>query len=71
MFNGNVEKGCQLRSRAFVVLTYSVYAALRHNGRALQDATSHTAALVDGLPASARTCFLNIPSSSWQSILVG
>ncbi len=30
--------------RPVVVLTYSVYAPLRHKGRALRDAASHTAA---------------------------
>ena len=31
--------------RPVVVLTYSVYAPLRHNGRALRDVVNHTAAL--------------------------
>jgi hypothetical protein len=48
MLNGAVEKVRQLRSRPFVVLTYSVYAPLRHNGRALRDAASNTAALLNG-----------------------
>ncbi len=37
MFNGNVEKGRQLRSWAFVVLTYSVYAARAKGPAALPD----------------------------------
>jgi len=59
--NGNVAKSRQWRSRPFAVLTDRVYAPRANNGRALRDAASNTAALLDGLPASARTCFLNIP----------
>jgi len=47
--NGNVEKSRQRRSRPFAVLTYRVYAPRVNNGRALRDAASNTAALLDGL----------------------
>jgi len=64
---GNVEKSRQRRSlpspkrfaqagRHFAVLTYSMYAPRVNNGRALRNAASNTAALLDGL-------FFNIPSS--------
>jgi hypothetical protein len=58
---GNVEKSRQRRSRPFAVLTYWAYAPRANKGRALRDAASNTAALLDELPASARTCFLTIP----------
>jgi hypothetical protein len=46
---GNVGKSRQRRSRHFAVLTYSMYAPRVNNGRALRDAASNTAALLDGL----------------------
>jgi hypothetical protein len=45
--NGNVEKSHQRRPRHFVVLTYWKYAPHVNNGRALRDAASNTAALLD------------------------
>ncbi len=49
---GNVEKTRQRRSRSFAVLTYWEYTPR----------AKRTAALLDALPAFARTCFLNIPT---------
>jgi len=50
---GKVEKTRQRGSRSFAVLTYWEYAPR----------AKRAAALLDGIPASARTCFLNIPVS--------
>jgi len=46
---GNIEKSLQRRSRHIVVLTYWEYAPFVNKGGALQDATSNTAALLEGL----------------------